>query len=92
MFEILFLRLSQYARCVKTDVRFKPCQAVLFKSVLSDNRGYSRSACFHARLCLPRLYDCYVRNYHSNFGVYGFCSRKGNTHKGRYKLKYFSKI
>jgi hypothetical protein len=97
MYQTLFLRITQCTRYVKTDVSFKPSKVLLFKSVLpcvwSHSESYSRPACFYTkfRLCPSRCSALYVRNYHSNFGVYGFCPHSRNTYEGRYKPKCSSK-
>lgn len=91
MYGILFLRISQYKICVRTDVTLKPCRVMLFKSVLShycyQNSSCARPACFH-----KGLYACFIRNYHSKTGVYGFHPHKKNTWEGKQITKCFSHI
>ncbi|GFG30102.1 hypothetical protein Cfor_07748 [Coptotermes formosanus] len=94
MYGILFLRISRYNICVRTDVTFKPCRVMLLKSALSHvcyhKSSYARPTCFHTGLYAHRPGACFVRNYHSKSGVYGFRPRKKNTWEGRQKMKCFS--
>jgi len=91
MYGIMFLRISGYKICLRTDVTLKPCRVMLLKSVLSHNcyhnNSCARPACFHTG-----LYACFIRNYHSNAGVYGFHPHKKNAWEGKQKTKCFPQI
>ena len=90
MYGILFLRISRYKIRLRTDVTLKPCRVMLLKSVLSRNcyhNSCARPAYFHTG-----LYACFIRNYHSHAGVYGFQPHKKNTWEGKQRTKCFTQI
>ena len=91
MYGILFLRLSRYKICLRTDVTLKPCRVMLLKSVLSRN-CYHNNSCGRPACFQTGLYACFIRNYHSETGVYGFHPHKKNTWEGKQITKWFSQI
>ena len=84
MYGTVFLKISQFNICLRTDVTMKPCRVMLLKSVLSRN-CYHSSSCVRPACFRTGLYACFIRNYHSKMGVYGFHPHKENTWEGKQK-------
>jgi hypothetical protein len=76
------IKNKPYNICLRTAVTLKPCKVMLLRSVLSRNCNHN-SSCARPAYFHTGLYACFIRNYHSKTGVYGFHPHKKNTWEGK---------